>query len=393
MAIIKKMINKLKEWSRKEYFWPALLALLVLTMHLSIILYPNAIVLDETYYVNDVRGFIDGGTQIRAEHPPLGEVFIMTGIRLFGDNSFGWRIIAVLMGSASVFLFYLICRRLAMSRRATIFASILYAFETLTFTQSSVVMPDVYMLFFMILCLWLYLRGNYPLAIAAGVLAGLCKLNGLFVLLIIGFHWIITRRDRKVIFIASAIAAPLLFYMLLPLGDYVLMGKLLDPIKRIYDMLSMGASVTFIYANHPSAFRPWEWFIFMRGMPYNYQPYYTAVISPAIWALIIPILTYMVWRMVKGSRAAMFGVIWFAVTYLLWIPLVLTTDRVTYIYYFCTSMGALCIGLGLGLSELVDFGQSRERGKLRKFAIIAPYVYLILHFGAFVALTPVFTRL
>ena len=83
------MIARLKEWSRHEYFWISVLSLAVLAMHFAIILYPNNIVLDEVYYVNDVRGFLNGGILIRAEHPPLAETFIKLGMMLFGDNSFG----------------------------------------------------------------------------------------------------------------------------------------------------------------------------------------------------------------------------------------------------------------------------------------------------------------
>jgi len=387
------MIPRLVSLSKKEYFWIAILTVLVLGMHFAIILFPNNIILDEVFYVNDARQIISGDLQLRAEHPPLGELLISAGILVFGDNSFGWRFFAVMMGSAGIFLLYLICRQLAMSRRVSFLACFLLAFENLTFTQASIAMLDVYSVFFMLLAFWLYLRGNYALASVAGTLSVLCKLTGVFAFLVIGLHWLITRRDHRRMFILSMLLAPLLFFELLALFDFAMMRELLNPVKRIQDMLTLSGSIKFWTSPyHPSAARPWEWLIFIRTMPYNYDPDYTAVISPTLWALIIPAVAYTCWQIKRGSQAALFSVIWFASTYLIWIPLELITDRVTYVFYFFPAVGSICIGLGMGLSKLFELWQNKTRHKLGLVAVSVFLLYLLAHLVFFVYLSPVFAR-
>ncbi len=386
-----EITKKLLKLRRKEYFWIIILTLIVLALHFSIIYHPPTIILDEVYYVNDARNILAGDAQLRGEHPPLGELLVAAGMLLFGDNSLGWRFFAVLMGSANIFLLYLICRQLAMSRRASLLASFLLATENLTFVQSSVAMLDVYSVFFMFLAFWLYVKRNYPLASVAGCLGVLSKLTGALAFFAIGFHWLISRLDRRPYFLLSMLLAPLLFIVLLPLLDFAITRELMNPLQRIHDMLALSGSITFEGSAHPSASRPWEWIIFLKVMPYAYNPDYIAVISPTLWALIIPVIGYMSYQIKKGSNAALFGILWFASTYIIWIPLDFITNRLTYIFYFFPAVGSICIGLGMGLSELFGLWQNRERGKLKWLAVSLFSLYLLLHVAVFVLLSPAFS--
>ena len=153
----------------------------------------------------------------------------------------------------------------------------------------------------------------------------------------------------------------------------------------------MSGSVTYSYASHPYATQPWEWLIIPGIMPYWYAPHYTAAISFTIWALIIPAVLYMAYRARKGDSAGWFIVSWFASTYLVWIPLSLITDRITYVYYFYPTVGAICIGIGLVLSQLIDLWNNRKTGKLRWVAISAVPLYLLLHVAIFATLSPLTT--
>jgi predicted membrane-bound dolichyl-phosphate-mannose-protein mannosyltransferase len=388
MEIIKKLIDL----SRKEYFWIIILTLLVLAMHFSILYSPDTIILDEIYYVEDARGILCGDSTLRGEHPPLGGLLVTSGMFIFGDNPLGWRFFAIIMGSANIFLIYLICRQLTMSRRASFIASFLIALENLTFVQSSIAMLDVFSLFFMFFAFWLYLRGNYPMAAVAGCLGVLCKLTGGLAFIVIGLHWLMARRDRKSLSIGSMILALLLFFMLLPLFDFAITRELVNPLGRIYDMITLSGSITFEISSHPSESRPWEWLIFLKTMPYNYDPDYLAVISPTLWVSIIPTIGYMSYKIRRGNFAALFGILWFASTYLLWIPITLISDRVTYVYYFFPAVGSICIGLGIGLSELLGLWEQREEGKLRWMAVVLFSIYIFLHGAIFIVLSPVFSR-
>ena len=125
----------------------------------------------------------------------------------------------------------------------------------------------------------------------------------------------------------------------------------LNPFHRIKEMLSLSGSLTFATVTHPFKSHPWDWLISYKPMPFWYMPHYTGAISFTIWALIIPTFGYLIYKAVKRDEAGLFALAWFAGTYLIWIPITLITDRVNYIYYFYPAVGAICIGVALGLSR------------------------------------------
>ena len=387
---IKRGLYRAYRW---EYFWLCLLVVATLVMHFAIIASPPELILDEQHYVPEARNIIEEHEILREEHPPLGKLFFVAGIELFGDNPWGWRLFSVMFGTATIVLFYFLCRRLNMSRDAASIATFLLALENMTFVQASVAMLDVYCLTFMMASFLLYTSRKY---IASGVAVGLsalAKLNGALALPVIFIHWLFRRQGRSWRFALTVVLAPIAFVGLMFVLDLAIVrdfSALVDPISRIKTMLSLGSSITFAYADHPAMSRPWEWLLYYRPMGYYYNPHYIAAISPSIWALIMPTFAYMVYRAVRGSQAGLFGVAWFAGTYLVWIPIRLVTDRVSYIYYFYPTVGAVCLGLGLGLSRLLTFYRERRPGKLRRTVLALFIFYLVAHLACFVILSPVF---
>jgi dolichyl-phosphate-mannose--protein O-mannosyl transferase len=88
------------------------------------------------------------------------------------------------------------------------------------------------------------------------------------------------------------------------------------------------------------------------------------------------------------SDAGIFALCWFAATYLVWIPAVWITDRVTYPYYIYPTIGAICIGLGMGLSQLIHLFEVRKGGKLKWTAISVVVIFLLAHLAFFVLMSP-----
>ena len=77
---------------------------------------PNELVFDEIYYVDGARDFLKYGVEIEKGasefivHPPLGKWAIASGIKIFVDNSFGWRFSTALLGTISILFVYLIAK-------------------------------------------------------------------------------------------------------------------------------------------------------------------------------------------------------------------------------------------------------------------------------------------
>jgi len=378
---------------RGEYFWLYLLVLATLVLHMVIIGNPAELILDEQHYVNEAKNIIESNEILRPEHPPLGKLFVVAGIELFGDNPWGWRFFSVIFGTVTIVLFYFLCRRLEMSRNAASIATFLLALENMTFVQASVAMLDVYCLTFMMASFLLYACRRYAASGIAIGLSALAKLNGALAAPVVFIHWLFQRQGHSRWFLATVLLSPIAFVCLMPLFDLAIVrdfSALVDPITRINTMLSLSSSLTFTTVDHPSMSRPWEWLIYYEPMGYWYNPHYLAAISPSIWALIIPTFGYMVYRAVKGSQAGLFGTAWFTGTYLVWIPLSLITDRVSYIFYFYSTVGAVCLGLGLGLSQLFDFYRNRQPGKLKRTVLGLFIFYLAFHLVCFFLLAPFF---
>ena len=389
-------MTRLKQWwhwlLRWQYLGLCVLVLITLILHFSIIMQPDTLVLDEQYYVGDARSILEGQDKVRFEHPPLGEFFIVSGIRLFGDNPLGWRFFPIIFGTICIVLFYFVCRKLNMPNEASLFATFLLSLENLSFVQASVAMLDVYSLAFMLCAFLLYLNRGYLLSGISVGLSALAKLSGILALPAILIHWFFTGRTRPRWMLASVLLAPISILLLLPSLDFTVWGHPFSPIYRLKTMFSLSGSLTFANVTHEAASYPWDWILRPEMMFFWYEPRYIGAISLTVWALIIPSVLYMLFRATKGNNAGLFGISWFASTYLIWIPVSLITDRISYPYYFYPTIGAICIGLGLGLSQLLDVWKAKRSGKLKRVIISVISGYLLLHVGVFVILSPVFAR-
>ena len=386
-TIVKHWPERLLRW---QYLGLCILVVITLALHASIILQPNDPVFDETHYVKDARYIIHGNNTERTEHPPLGKLFIVAGILLFGDHALGWRFFSVVFGTLCIVFFYLICRKLDMPEDAVLTASLLLTLENLSFIQAGVAMLDVYSLTFMLGAFLLYLKGKNAFAGIAVGLSVLSKLSGALALPVIFLHWFFSGRAKPRQFLLSMLLAPVSFVALMPLFDFAITRQFLNPIDQIKTMLTLSGTLTFADYTSSIASRPWEWILRPQILWYWYDPHYTGVVSFTIWALIIPVALYMVYKATKGSGAALFGLSWFVSTYLLWIPANLITDRITFPYYLYHSVGAICIGLGLGLSQLLGVWKSRRAAIFRWAAMLTVLFYLLLHAGVFVILSPLF---
>jgi dolichyl-phosphate-mannose--protein O-mannosyl transferase len=138
-------------WSRADLIAISAIVLIAGVIRLIGLAHPAELVFDETYYAKDGCWYVNASEALceRAAdapevHPPLGKWLIGVGIRLFGFDSFGWRISAAVAGTATVALLYLLARRLFRSTVAASLASGLLAFDFLHFVQSRTSMLDIF---------------------------------------------------------------------------------------------------------------------------------------------------------------------------------------------------------------------------------------------------------
>jgi dolichyl-phosphate-mannose-protein mannosyltransferase len=365
MEIVKKLIVQAARW---EYIWLTLIVILTVALHLSVIARPNVPLFDEQHYIPDARTIIQQHDTARTEHPPLGKLLIVSGIYVFGDNQWGWRLPSVILGTLGVIFFYLMCRSFKMSWRASNIATFVLATENLYFVHSGMAMLDIFEVSFMLLAFWLYARRDYGFSGIAIALATLCKFNGLFAVIAIILHWLIFRRDRQVNFVASLLLSGVTFFFLYTAFENLIHLKMID-IVSAYKALEYGlgqtASLTFVTAKHVSMSRPWEWVFNLEIMPYWYGPHFIGLVSFSVWALTVPTLIYQAVKAFKRDEAGLFGITWLIGTYVIWIPLNMITNRVSFIFYYLPTVGSTCLGLGMGLDWLLRYWQDRKQFRIK----------------------------
>jgi dolichyl-phosphate-mannose-protein mannosyltransferase len=378
---------------RLAQHWPLLcLVLISLVMHLAVITYFKTYIQDEAYYVPQANAAIHArGPQLVSDHPSfvghpsLAILLMTTGILTFGDNPWGWRIPSVIFGIISIVLFYFICDKLA-GRRTAFLGSFLLTFENFTFAYSGVAMLDVFFITFMLASFLFFLNRRCVLSGTSLALAGLCKLPGLFGILVILGYWVIARKRSDVgkmglLLVSTAIT----FLVLMPVADFAVTGQWFNPIHRVWDMLSAHASVRF--SQIPPEERvvsgaglPWEWLL-RTGYGWKAGDRVCSfAYTPTLFLLIVPSVVYMAYDYLRNDRKiALFGLLWFGSTYLLWIAIALVTDRAMYGFYFLPTVGAICMGVGFGVQRVWQGSKKRRRRGSRWLLKALVVSYLTIH--------------
>jgi hypothetical protein len=110
--------------------------------------------------------------------------------------------------------------------------------------------------------------------------------------------------------------------------------------------------------------------------------------SPTIWFLSLLAIPYFIWRSFKNDELALFGLCWIIGTWLLWVPLSLLTDRVSFSFYYLPTVPALCLGGALLINKGLNFGASREGRDFNGFIKALLGILLFLHLVFFCLLGP-----
>lgn len=154
--------------------------------------YFNGMYFDELYHGRTAFEHLNGLDPYENSHPPLGKIFIMLGIAVFGMNAFGWRIVGALFGIGMVPLIYVFAKRLFKKPELALFAAGMFTFDFMHFTQTRIATIDTYGVFFIIL-MYYYMYQYYKMSFFADGLVKTLKplgLCGLFFALGCASKWI-----------------------------------------------------------------------------------------------------------------------------------------------------------------------------------------------------------
>lgn len=351
--------------------------------------YPEKFYFDEVYHAhtaiayarNDPRGYEwwnpspVPGTAYEWLHPPISKLLMAASIKLFGENSFAWRLPGALFGVLAIYLVYALTKELvgeSSGKNIALLAAFLASLDGLLLVQSRIAMNDIYVTAFILASTFFYwrsLKGKSRARRKNLLLSGLCtgfaiatKWSAVFLLGIIGLMEIVKvikerHLDPKRLFFLLPTAyflLPILIY-LLSYTQFFLQGHTLVQFKELHNQIiryEFGLEAT-----HPYQSKAWEWPLTLRPVWYHvdYQPQTIA----NIYALANPLLAWfgliaVVWlgyQLIR-SRFDKANYMLLAVSYFaFWLPWVVS-PRIMFYYHYTPAITFLVIITALWLGKL-----------------------------------------
>jgi len=121
--------------------------------------YLNGTYFDEIYFPRTALEQIEHRSIIYENtHPPLGKTLLSIGIRIFGMNPFGWRIMGTMFGVIMLPLMYIWSKRLFKDSFWAFFCTWLLMFDFMHFVQTRLATIDSYTCFFVMATYWCMLE-------------------------------------------------------------------------------------------------------------------------------------------------------------------------------------------------------------------------------------------
>lgn len=123
----------------------------------------KAIFDEKAYYLDAARSYLQNRDDPNMEHPPLGKMIIAAGIRVFGDNPYGWRIPSLIFSLIGIGLIYILAKELFGGLFIPIIAALLLSLDNMYFIYSRLAVMEMALLVFIlatITFLWKYYKNG-----------------------------------------------------------------------------------------------------------------------------------------------------------------------------------------------------------------------------------------
>ena len=271
---------------------PIVIATLSFLLRLNNLGSIKTLIFDEVYYVDGARDLLKYGVEVSGRqsefvvHPPLGKWMIGIGIKIFGDNSFGWRFMTALIGSLMILVIGLIAHKLFRDSLLTGLASALMAIDGLALVHSRTALLDNFLAFFILIATYFFISKNYWLTGAALGCALATKWSALYFIIVFGgialYRAFTHHTGKKLI---RPTLERFLQFGVLPLGIYITSwlgwfltnrGWARDLSSNVFtsfinyhqQMLNFHTGLT---EKHTYQANPWSWLIMGRPTSFYYK--------------------------------------------------------------------------------------------------------------------------
>ena len=271
---------------------PVLIAIAAFFLRVINLGNPKGFVFDEVYYVDGARDFLEYGVEVAGSkpefvvHPPIGKWCIALGIKIFGDNEFGWRITAAIAGTLIILIAARLAHELFYSPFLTAITAALLAFDGLLLVHSRTALLDLFLTLFILTAAYFWFREQYWYA---GIFFGLAlatKWSALYFIFLFGLVTLYKlykeNLERQLL---RTFAMRVLQFAILPIGIYLAswVGWFTsnrgwdrtyasNPFSSlIYYHKQMLDFHTSLVEKHAYQANPWGWLIMRRPTSFSYE--------------------------------------------------------------------------------------------------------------------------
>jgi dolichyl-phosphate-mannose--protein O-mannosyl transferase len=328
-------------------------------------------------------------------HPPLGKWLIGIGIKIFGNDEFGWRVSAAVIGTLSVVLIYLITKELFKSVFLSNIAAALMAFDGLALVMSRVALLDIFLMFFILLAFYFLIKNDPWLSGVAIGLAAATKWSAIFlipflILLTLNYHQIEPIKWLKRA--AQFIFLPSLIYLISWSGWIFTSGG--------WDRQSGSSVFTSLWKYHTAildfhrnlvethsyAANPWSWLILGRPTSFFYETPNTcgvnscsqeilAIGTPILWwSGIFAIALTFGFFVAHRDRISTLILAGIAGTYLPWFVI---QGRTTFYFYAISILPFLILALIYAFNWALKYGDYRKQIIVFLAVVALNFIYFL----------------
>lgn len=279
-------------------------------------------------------------------HPPLAKLGMVLGMSIFGQNSFGWRIPGALLGVGSVYLIYLIAKKIFKDETVGLISAGVFSLDGLPLVMNRIGMNDSYILFFSLLSIYMFMKEKDFLSAVFYGLALSSKWSALWAAPIIFILWL--KRAKK-------FKSSILWFLFMPPIIYLL--SYLPMFTTGHDLAiwwgmqkQMWWYHTGLVATHPYTSSWWTW-------PFLIRPIYLytsseiggmvsriyAMGNPFVfWVGIVSVALCAVFSYLEKNRNL--GLVVFS--YLIFFAPWAASPRIMFFYHYLPSIPFMSIAIG-----------------------------------------------
>ena len=303
-------------------------------------------------------------------HPPLAKEGMVLGMLIFRENSFGWRFPGAILGVGAVLLIYLISKTLFKDEGVALLSAGVFSLDGLPLVMSRIGMNDSYILFFVLLSIYFYLKDrNFLSAISFG-LAISSKWSAFWVIpIFILIHFVLKKRFR----------ISYLWFVFIPPAIYLLSYLPMFLTGHNFEVFigmqkQMWWYHTRLKATHPYTSLWYTWPLLIKpiwlytGVLKNKVENIYAMGNPIVfWTGLVSVFTCFYYAFKEKSKVLALTVFSYLIFFIPWAA----SPRIMFLYHYLPSLPYLAIATGYVL---------RKNPKLiRIFFILAFIVFVYFY--------------